>query len=82
MLKRAVIGILWAYATYAGWKLNAGIFELSQSLDSIALIVSVMLGGLIAINPLSSHWQPRRRIARIPDRAIPVDGVSALDQQG
>lgn len=82
MLKRAVIGILWAWATYTAWRVTAGIFELSQSLDVIALTVSLMLGGVIAINPLSSAWQPRRRIAQIPDPVLPADGVAATDRRG
>jgi hypothetical protein len=82
MLKRAVIGILWAYATYTGWKVSAGIFELAQSLDALALIVSLMLGAVVAINPFSAAWQPRRRIARVPDPAVPGESVPAPDHRG
>src|SRR6185295_5449094 len=32
MVKRAVIGILWTYAAYTGWKLGAGLLDLPQAL--------------------------------------------------
>ena len=81
MLKRAIIGILWAWATYTAWRVTAGIFELSLSLDGIALIVALMLGAVIAINPLSSAWQPKRRIVQIPDPTAPADGIAATDRR-
>jgi len=80
MLKRAVIGILWTYAAYTGWKLSAGLLGLPQALDLVAMVASATLGGVIGLRAWTA-WLPKRRIARIPDRAVPADrsGVATRD---
>jgi hypothetical protein len=72
MLKRAVIGILWTYAAYTGWKLGAGLLGLPQALDLVAMLASATLGGVIGLRSWTA-WQPTRRIAHIPDRAVSAE---------
>ena len=72
MVKRAVIGILWTYAAYTGWKLGAGLLDLPQALDLAAMVAAAILGGVIGLRS-GTTWQPSRRIATIPDRAVPAD---------
>jgi len=72
MVKRAVIGILWTYAAYTGWKLGAGLLNLPQVLDLAAMVGAAILGGVIGLRSWST-WQPTRRIANIPDRAVAAD---------
>jgi len=72
MLKRAVVGILWTYAAYAGWKLGAGLLGLPQALDLVAMVAAATLGGIMGLRSWTA-WQPIRRIANIPDRAAPAD---------
>jgi len=72
MVKRAVIGILWTYAAYTGWKLGAGLLGLPQALDLLAMVGAAALGGVIGLRSWTTG-QPTRRIANIPDRAVPAD---------
>jgi hypothetical protein len=81
MLKRAVIGILWAFAAYSGWKLGAGLMGLPPYLDLFAIVASATLGAVVGlyVRPATTG---QRRIARIEDRAMPSDGVAAPKAQG
>jgi len=72
MLKRAVIGILWTYAAYTGWKLGAGLLGLPQALDLVAMVAAATLGGVMGLRSWTTG-QPIRRIANIPERAVPAD---------
>lgn len=82
MFKRVVIGILWTYAAYTAWKLGAGLLGLPQALDLVAMVASATLGGVIGMNLFGSPWQQKRRIAQIPDRAVPNDGIGAPKSHG
>jgi hypothetical protein len=76
MLKRAVTGILWTYAAYTGWKLGAGLLDLPQYLDLVAMVASATLGGVMAWRMVPTTGEPNRRIARIPHRAVPGEGAA------
>jgi hypothetical protein len=71
MLKRTGIGVLWTFALYAGWKLGAGILGAPQYLDLLAMVASASIGGVVAWRSVPSSPRPSRRIARIPDPALP-----------
>ena len=82
MVKRAVIGILWTYAAYGGWKLGAEILALPQYLDLLAMVASATLGSVMGLRVGRRMRVETRRIARIPERAIPADGVLGPNPQG
>jgi hypothetical protein len=76
MLKRAIIGMFWTYAAYGVWKIGADVLGLPQHLDLVAMVASAMLGAVMGLHPIRSAPWPKRRVARIPDRVIPGDGIS------
>ena len=78
MIKRTIVGFLWTFAVYAGWKLGAGILGAPQYLDLLAMVASATLGGVIGWRSVP-RLGPQRRVARIPDRTMPPSGAAASD---
>ena len=78
MVKRVFVGFLWTFALYSGWKLGAGLLGAPQYLDLVAMVASASIGSVVAWRWITTAG-PQRRVARIPDRAVPATGAIAPD---
>ena len=76
MAKRIVAGVFWFLAVGYFWNFAGAMWGFPPMLGSVlALAVALFVG----IDPLGVIWkrQPTRRIARIPDPAVPAEGKQA-----
>ena len=76
MSKRIVAGVFWFLAIGYFWNFAGAMWGFPPAIGTVvALSVALFVG----LDPLGVLWkrQPTRRIARIPDPAMPSDGKQA-----
>jgi hypothetical protein len=76
MLKRSVAGIFWFLAFGYMFQFADAMYGFPPVLGTV---LALGIGAFMGIDPLGILWkrQPARRIARIPDAALPADGKRA-----
>ena len=76
MYKRILAGVFWFLATAYFFQFAGAMFGYPPAMGTL---FSLGVALFMSVDPLGVLWkrQPTRRIARIPDSAVPADGKHA-----
>jgi hypothetical protein len=76
MGKRIVAGVFWFLAVAYFFQFAGAMYGIPPA---IGTVVALGVAVFMSVDPLGVLWkrQPKRRIARIPDPAVPTDGKPA-----
>lgn len=82
MTKRIAAAALWSLMVYSGWQLVTGLVTGSASLGTVGLIIGLVVGAVIAIDPRNVIWdQPTRRVYKFKEQPG-FDAEPAISPRG